>query len=286
MTAENNDDINLYLSSIDNYIDEYDCSVNDVVSVFSTIIYDYLNHCEKTIYISDINYLYYVIENGVNLLHNIFTLIYTYTKNITLSRQYTERGYYIYCEFIGKVGDNNHKYLQLNSKDATIFVLKKTIYEINNTHTRNFTTTDKERSYINQFTKSINLYIECVKIYLKVNYMFDMIDSKDTTNKYNDNHQIHLFRLEYLKNITEPLLTLTEDAVEQKTNILHCFISQEYMGRLYCHGGEENNITHYLVEMANKIGFHGFNINNKIKNDFYELLHNFIINILMDKNNL
>ena len=30
-----------------------------------------------------------------------------------------------------------HAYLQLNSRDATLFVYKKTIYEINNDHKKN-----------------------------------------------------------------------------------------------------------------------------------------------------
>lgn len=253
MVEENNDD-NLYLSSIDNYKEKYDSSINDVISVFADIIYDYLEYCEKSIYISNTNYLYYVIENGINLLHNIFTLIYTCTKNITLSKQYTERGYYIYCEFIGNVGENNHKYLQLNSKDAMIFVLKKTIYEINNPYTRNFTTDTNDITYIHDFTGALSLYIECVKIYLKIQHNIDILKE----NK--DSKSIRLFPLKYLKKVAE-LIPLNKDEIEAKTESLKKVLSISYQnGEIY--DDDYNNSIRYLKIISSCIGFNGF-INNE-----------------------
>ena len=41
-------------------------------------------------------------------------------------------------EFIGQIGDDNHSFLQLNSKDASLFVYKKTIFNINNEYRKEF----------------------------------------------------------------------------------------------------------------------------------------------------
>ena len=39
---------------------------------------------------------------------------------------------YYYIEFMCQIGDSSHSFLRLNSKDATLFVYKKTIFEMNN----------------------------------------------------------------------------------------------------------------------------------------------------------
>ena len=43
-----------------------------------------------------------------------------------------KKAYYYYIEFIGQISDDSHSYLQLTSKDATLFVYKKTIFEVDN----------------------------------------------------------------------------------------------------------------------------------------------------------
>jgi hypothetical protein len=193
----------LYLSSLDNYNKTYEHSCQDVFNIFSLIINNYLNHCIKTIYIHDKTYLYYVIENGLNILYSIFSIIYLYSKNIELTKQYTERGYYMYCEFIGKIGDNNHKFLQLNSKDATLFVLKKTIYELNNTYTRNFEITPDEQKHINDIKDLCDLYIKCIKLHFQVYYHItsfyttkDVSPIKTHNKKTNDERTIKIIDLQ------------------------------------------------------------------------------------------
>ena len=59
-------------------------------------------------------------------------MLYMYTKNLEITMHHCKKAYCYYVEFIGQIGDDNHSFLQLNSKDATLFVYKKTIFEINN----------------------------------------------------------------------------------------------------------------------------------------------------------
>ena len=61
-----------------------------------------------------------------------------YTKNLDLTVYHCKKAYLFYVEFIGQIGDDNNSYLQLNSKDATLFVYKKTIFEINNEYRKQF----------------------------------------------------------------------------------------------------------------------------------------------------
>jgi hypothetical protein len=53
-----------------------------------------------------------------------------YTCNLQLTYHHCQKSYSYYIEFIGQIGDDAVTYLQLNSKDAALFVYKKTIFDI------------------------------------------------------------------------------------------------------------------------------------------------------------
>ena len=55
-----------------------------------------------------------------------YTFLLLYTRNLELSIYHTQKSILYYIEFIGQIGDDNHSFLKLNSKDATLFVFKKT----------------------------------------------------------------------------------------------------------------------------------------------------------------
>ena len=81
---------------------------------------------------------FFVIQRGIETITHIFNTLLLYTKNIELTIFHCKRAYIYYVEFIGQIGDDKNSYLQLNSKDATLFVYKKTIFEINNEYRKWF----------------------------------------------------------------------------------------------------------------------------------------------------
>lgn len=214
----------LYLSNLDHYNKNYSHSHEDVFNIFSLILNNYLEHCVKTIYMKDQQYLYYIIENGINVIYNIFSFIYLYSKNLELTKQYAERGYYIYCEFIGKIGDNNHKYLQLNSKDATLFVLKKTIYELNNTYIRNFVLSNEEQHYNDTIKYLCEIYIKCVKLNIQVFFnircQYDNIHMPDTRTRGELERSIKLPKL-------NNMITLKNTILDNNKNILSSPVAKD-----------------------------------------------------------
>jgi len=68
------------------------------------------------------------------------------------------KSYIYYVEFIGQIGEDNHSFLQLNSKDATLFVYKKTIFEISNDTRKNYSSTEAENVLINNVESLIKTY--------------------------------------------------------------------------------------------------------------------------------
>ena len=69
-------------------------------------------------------------DDNKNTLKHIFNTLLLYTKNLNLTVYHCKKAYLFYVEFITQIGDENHSFLQLNSKDAVIFLYKKTIFEI------------------------------------------------------------------------------------------------------------------------------------------------------------
>lgn len=189
----------LSLQNLDNYNSIYSHSINEVYKIFTMIIINFIENAKKSIYIKDQSYMNYVMQNGISILHTVFSMIYLYSKNLEMSKQYTEKGYYIYCEFIGKVGDNNHKFLNLNSKDATLFVLKKTIYEINNNYKRNFTLSRTETDYINRLEGSISSFINIIMTLLSINKLINI--NNEECNYIRKNKNIVVFPLSILESI-------------------------------------------------------------------------------------
>jgi len=83
-----------------------------------------------------------------------------YTKNLELTIYQCKKALYYYIEFIGQISDVSlhHSYLQLNSKDATLFVYKKTIYDINNVYRKNFALDNKEQQFLNSISNIMMLF--------------------------------------------------------------------------------------------------------------------------------
>ena len=75
---------------------------------------------------------------GIETISSVFKILLLYTKNLPLTIFHCQKSFYYYIEFIGQIGDSNHQFLQLNSKDATLFVFKKTVFEINSDHRKIF----------------------------------------------------------------------------------------------------------------------------------------------------
>lgn len=126
------------LTNIDNY-KQYATETSSVAfSKFLNVAGDYLVQCSDNIHIRNIDYFKYVVSQGMATLGHVFLTLYLYTSNLELTIFHCQKAVYYYIEFIGQIGDDNHSFLQLNSKDAILFVYKKTIFEIDNVYRKEF----------------------------------------------------------------------------------------------------------------------------------------------------
>ena len=129
-----------------------------IFAKYMTIISEYLKHSQDNVYLQNISYRNYVIKKGLSTITHIFSLLLIYTKNLDMVYYNCQKSYVYYIEFIGQIGDDSHSFLQLNAKDAALFIYKKTIFEINNDVRKDYIPDDISNKLINIVNLLVTTY--------------------------------------------------------------------------------------------------------------------------------
>ena len=151
----------LNIAETDNYNEDFEYpDTKTYVGKYIGIITEYMLYVVEHMIIPDDTYLLFLIRRGVETITHCFKFLLMYTKNLELTVYQCKKALYYYIEFIGQISDISlqHSYLQLNSKDATLFVYKKTIYDINNIHIKKFILPNKEKLFLNSISNIIVLF--------------------------------------------------------------------------------------------------------------------------------
>jgi hypothetical protein len=146
------------LHNIENYKSEYSSSSTEIFTKYIGVVTEYFIQCSDMIHIPNETYYRYVINKGLETITHVFKMLLLYTKNLQLTYYHCQKSFYYYVEFISQIGDNNHSFLQLNSKDATLFVYKKTIYDLNQDFRKTFSSTTQENTIMNNVELLIRIY--------------------------------------------------------------------------------------------------------------------------------
>lgn len=117
----------------------------------------------------------YLICRGINTVTHIFQQILLYTKNIDVTSYYAEKSFYYYIEFIEQMMNGSNSYLQLTSKDATLFVYKKIIYDINQHIKKNLSFTTTEKELLNRIFNTNQIYVNLLIYFVNTIDWFDDI---------------------------------------------------------------------------------------------------------------
>ena len=131
----------------------------EIVLNYFNILKEYLFHAGENIVMQDYSYYIFIVKRGLDCIKHIFNMLLLYTNNLDLVIYHCKKSYLYYIEFISQIGNENHTYLQLNSKDAALFVYKKTVFEINNDKRSNFTLSNKNKEkldYLSNFCEIMN----------------------------------------------------------------------------------------------------------------------------------
>tara|TARA_B100001758_G_C18416996_1_gene621049 strand:- start:5574 stop:6278 length:705 start_codon:yes stop_codon:yes gene_type:complete len=139
------------LSVLNNYLEELQETDIELLKNYTSLIQTLLNHIHTNITIKNMGYLKYIIIYGIESITHIYKFLLLYTKNEPLTNHHCEKSILFYVEFITQIGDDNHSFLQLTSKDAVMFLYKKTLFELDETYVKECIHTKTHMNKIKNF---------------------------------------------------------------------------------------------------------------------------------------
>ena len=210
----------LIISNVENYNKTFEYSeIKPYIFRYMEIINEYMMYVVENMIIQDDTYLLFLIRRGVETITHCFKILLMYTKNLELTIYQCKKALYYYIEFIGQISDVSlqHSYLQLNSKDATLFVYKKTIYDINNIYRKKFTLEDNEQEILNSISNIIMLFNS---------NLFNLLQKERL--KYEKKESIIHFALEKSASIINKILNNGNLSLIDKKTELSLFVFQNF----------------------------------------------------------
>jgi hypothetical protein len=208
------------LNNIENYKTEFDSNEHILFIKYIGLIHELIECSVDNIFIQKSEYLKYVLMKGIKNVFYIFNFLLLYTKNLELTIYHTQKAILYFIEFIGQIGDDNHSFLKLNTKDASLFIYKKTIFEVNNDFRKSYEESEETKTKM----EMLYLYIETYN-----NIMLKIIENFDFQNKSLEDLQTITFTKLY--KIVESLIQLpiifkgNNEQIKDKINEYSVFVN-------------------------------------------------------------
>ena len=202
------------ICDIENYKKNFDYTAYFRYSqYYKKLICHYLEYLSDHTSIKQKTYFLFIFKRGILSLSHVFNMLLLYTKNIELTIAQCNKALYYYIEFIGQIADDNHSYLQLNSKDATLFVYKKTIFEINDDFRKNYTINDRDSRFFKGVTILNSICNEIINI---------IIEKKEFEMKEKDEFISNI--INKINKVMTKLSVFTNTQLENNSQIIFFFI--------------------------------------------------------------
>lgn len=117
----------------DNYNKVSDYKLEDIIYKFILLIKNYIIHSyENSIYKHNSIYV-----SGLDMVTNIYRLLFLYTKNLELTIYHTNSAIYYYIEYMSQITDSDDNiFFNLTMKDAVMYVYNKTLFDINKKYSK------------------------------------------------------------------------------------------------------------------------------------------------------
>lgn len=180
---------NKNILNVNNYNNDLD-NEDQILKEYNLLLNEYLMHITKQLIIKDNIHYLFIINRGYDLLKNIFVMLLHYSKNLELVIHHLRKSYLYYTEFIGQVGEDSNSFLQLNSKDACLFVYKKTIYDINEEFKKKYELSKEEKQKFFHLKEKIYIYTNSIKMVCKNGVENENYFLKENKDKYIKNVKI------------------------------------------------------------------------------------------------
>jgi hypothetical protein len=255
------------ISSIGNYKAIIEMDSIEIFAKYIDIVSKYITYFRNTANVrKNVEYYKYIFIKGINTICHVFKILLLYTKNIHLVLHHCEKSFFYYIEFIRQMDEDGHTLLKLNSTDASYFVFKKTIYEINDEHRKKFTQLNEDddeecdsghdssdRLKITRTNKMIDIYN---RLFVKVVHSTILEEQNSGNNSGNTNTNTNTN--------TNINININNDVVNEQ---LVCFknkMDKSSVGFLHYLQGENDSEDRFL-ELLNVTEMFVFNYKNDNK---------------------
>jgi len=133
------------LSELNNYNKDLTVSVEDVMNKYTELLSLYIQFILDNIKIKKREYAVFIINRGLDTVTHVFTNVLYHTRNLGLAFLHSQKSFFFYVEFISQISEVEKLFLQLSSRDAMIYVYKKTIFELNRECVKNIEDVNKDK---------------------------------------------------------------------------------------------------------------------------------------------
>ena len=252
------------ISNIKNYKTELEYkNANNYIKSIVELLTEFLNYTVSNVKVKDNKYYLFIIKRGLGTIIHIFKILLLYTRNFSLALYHTKKAYIYYVEFIGQIGFNQNIFLQLNSKDATLFVYKKTIFNINAEYKKNHYLQNGETMIFDILSHILNIYVD-ITMYALTDGELEMIEV------------VRFYKKTCNKLIQKLYTPLHSNKVNFENIKIYNFIIREFFQKKFSSIEKIISILNIIVKKFNKQPMTKSHIQNKL------LSHDF--KVMQDKN--
>ena len=234
--------MNTSLNNINNYKNIQTINISIIIKKYTELVFEYLKNI-KNINIKNKILNNFIIIRGLDTIIHVFNIILYYTRNIDITFFHCQKAIFFYIEFINQIFEEDKIFLNLSSQDASIYVYKKTIFDINKKNIENI-------KISNELKEQFDIILIYIKIYKTI---ILKIYKEDKENNKNEN--IILF--EQISNKLNTIKITKENLI-----LLELLIDKLYFNLNTKYFLEINQIL--LFKIQKKI-----NIFDKIKNKIF-----------------
>lgn len=244
-------DNNYSLQNSENFKNESEFDMDKAIQKYSDLIIEYSTFIVEHMKLKNNKFLKFIIIRGLDTITNVFLNVLFFTKNVDLTYFHSQKSYYFYVEFVGQISDDEKMFLQLTSRDATTYVYKKTVFDIDNELKKlNENVSNEFKSKLDIIKSYIHLYqtyllkiIHLPKI--DISYITYLSKLTEKLNKFTNKASIFT-----LENITEQLYYRV-NTIESFFDINHLFIKKILKNPEYLKNAEQKlHLEEFYTKLA------------------------------------
>ena len=210
-----------------------------IIEIYVNVITEFLELLNQNELFSNFDNITTIIYIGLNAINRVFEYVLIKTKNLQKTVYYSQKTYIYYLEYMEQILCSN-LYQSLNSKDAILFIYKKTIFDLYDGENNQSFNTMNNIMTLNEDTIIIN-ETEWRPLFLKLFKMVNVLF-------YWENNHIHLStRIELCNDYLLKILS-NNDCINHVADFLDIIQQKkQFTVELY-----KQLLTEFIEKMDNK----------------------------------